>query len=260
MTEQLTALLEEIKNACITALNDALAGVYVHGSIAFDCFTWEKSDVDFLVVVNRPISLHEKIALMNLLLDLEEHAPPKGIEISVVRLDAMQAFSHPAPYELHYSGAYHDSCRRDVRAHCERLHGVDGDLAAHCTVMRAVGFALCGMPVEEVFAPVSKTDYIDSIIGDIASAHVDIIANPVYMILNLCRVMAYLTDEQVLSKRQGGTWGLANLPELYHPLIQCALDAYADRIDPSALSAYPLVDFADDMLRRIRVFTTADNG
>ena len=50
-----------------------------------------------------------------------------------------------------------------------------------------------------------------------ARAQEDIfIGNPVYVILNLCRVLAAWGEGAVLSKEQGGTWGLANLPEEYH--------------------------------------------
>ena len=32
-------------------LGDNLCGIYLHGSLAFGCFNWAKSDIDFLVVV-----------------------------------------------------------------------------------------------------------------------------------------------------------------------------------------------------------------
>lgn len=251
MSDRLSVLLNQIKHACQQTLGDALAGVYVHGSIAFGCFTWETGDVDFLIVVHRSITHDEKVSLMKALLDLEASAPPKGLEMSVVLLSACRQITHPAPYELHYSSAYRESCRADVAAHCERLHGCDVDLAAHFTVVRAAGYALCGLPVEAVFAPVPREAYVDSIMRDIESAREDIIANPVYVALNLCRVLAYLHDGLVLSKKQGGAWGIKHLPEAYHVLIQAALDAYEHRRASSDLSDFQLTGFADDMLARI---------
>ena len=44
--------------------------------------------------------------------------------------------------------------------------------------------------------------------------------------MNACRACAYLQDGAILSKDAGGVWGLANLPEQYHPLIQQALALY----------------------------------
>jgi len=89
---------------------------------------------------------------------------------------------------------------------------------------------------------------------DIAAAKTDIEENPVYVILNLCRILAYLKEGCVLSKRQGGEWGLMHLPDEHHALLQAALDAYADRIDAAMLSSYPLSGFADDMLQRISAY------
>jgi streptomycin 3"-adenylyltransferase len=49
-----------------------------------------------------------------------------------------------------------------------------------------------------------------------------------YLILNLARVLAFMKDGLVLSKREGGEWALNNVPERYHSLIQDALREYAE--------------------------------
>jgi len=36
-----------------------------------------------------------------------------------------------------------------------------------------------------------------------------------YITLNLARVLAYQKDHLILSKKEGGEWGLANLVEKY---------------------------------------------
>lgn len=40
-------ILRKIATAYTKILQDNLAGIYVHGSIAFGCFHWSKSDIDF---------------------------------------------------------------------------------------------------------------------------------------------------------------------------------------------------------------------
>lgn len=59
----------------------------------------------------------------------------------------------------------------------------------------------------------------NSILRDIKNAENDILNNPVYIILNLCRVCAYLKDNQILFKKQGTEWGLVHLNSDYHNLI-----------------------------------------
>ena len=49
-----------------------------------------------------------------------------------------------------------------------------------------------------------------------------------YIILNLARVLAYIKDGLVLSKKEGGEWALNNVHEIYHILIQDALIEYAE--------------------------------
>ena len=49
-----------------------------------------------------------------------------------------------------------------------------------------------------------------------------------YFILNLSRVLAYLRDGSILSKKEGGEWALDKLPEMYQDLIRDAMNEYAE--------------------------------
>ncbi len=247
MNEQ--ELLQQIREAYQTILKENLVGIYVHGSLAFGCYHPARSDIDFLVVVHTPLTQAEKEALLTVLLHLDDAAPPKGFEMSVVLDSVCSPFVWPTPYELHFSNAHKARCRQDPAGYCSTACGTDPDLAAHFTVTRAVGYALCGRAVEEVFAPVPRQHYIHSLLLDIRSAEMNIEANPVYCTLNLCRVLAFLQEGAVLSKQQGGDWGLRALPARWHPLLHEALAQYSGAAhDPAAQS---LRDFAREMLTQI---------
>ena len=56
-------MMQIIKDRYHTLLQDNLVGIYLHGSLAAGCFHWERSDIDFLVVVRRPLTVDKKIAL-----------------------------------------------------------------------------------------------------------------------------------------------------------------------------------------------------
>lgn len=247
MKEQ--ALLERVCRAYQAILGDKLTGFYVHGSIAFGCFTWETGDIDFLCVVSAPLTQPEKEALIRTLLTLTPEAPPKGFEMSIVLQEHCRPFCYPTPFELHFSNTHKARAEADLAAYCRDMHGDDPDLAAHITVLHRVGFALLGGFIDRTFAPVPRACYLDSILRDVNGAAEEIAASPVYLTLNLCRVLAYLAGGAVLSKQQGGQWGLANLPEAYHPLLRGALDGYATGA-PLAETAQ-LAAFAADMLARI---------
>ena len=243
-------ILSEIRDSCKDVFGENLVGVYVHGSIAFGCFRWDRSDVDFLVVLKDAPSLETKTAFIRDLLELTEHAPPKGLEMSVVLERDCKNFVHPCPFELHFSNSHLERIRADTEGYCREMKGTDPDLAAHLTVTKAVGYPLCGGPVSEVFGDVPREAYLESILFDVESAKEDILRDPVYMTLNLCRVAAYLEDGAVLSKEQGGKWAIGHLPSEYAGLVFHALECYAGGEKPSE-DAGALTRFAEYMLSRI---------
>ena len=220
------SVLNQIEDAYRRILEDALTGIYVHGSIAFGCFCWENSDIDFIVVINKEITHGQKRELIQTLLDLDAQAPQKGLEMSVVLEKYCNPFVYPTPFELHFSNAHRERCRKDLEEYCRTMHGEDKDLAAHFTVIRKAGITLCGKEIFAVFGEVPKEAYLDSIKGDVENAQSDILDDPVYIILNVCRVIAFIEEGLVLSKEQGGKWGMRNLPETFRPMIGKALQSY----------------------------------
>lgn len=214
-----------IRKSC-EILGDHLIGIYLHGSAVMGCFNEKKSDIDFIVVVDAPLSDEMKHSYMDMAVELNSNAPEKGIEFSIVREDVCNPFVYPTPFELHFSIAHLQWYRSDPYDYISRMNGVDPDLAAHFTIIRHRGKRLCGKEINEVFGDVQKEYYFDSIWNDIENAQDEIVDNPCYFILNLCRVLAYQKDGIILSKREGGIWGRNHIPEKYHCLVSQALDEY----------------------------------
>ena len=220
-------LLHQLKNAYIQILESKLVGIYLHGSLAFDCFNWQSSDIDFIVVVKEGLSQKEKMALISVLIELSPQAPPKGFEMSVVLSQYCRHFVYPTPYELHFSNMHLASAKADLSEFCRHMNGADSDLAAHFTVLKDRGKVLTGAPIADVFGEVPKTDYLSSIRADVADALEAVNDNPIYVILNLCRVLAFIKGGEVLSKPEGAAWGLENLPADFNALIKAALSDYS---------------------------------
>lgn len=226
MNKKLYALIQNIKNGFTDILGDNLTGIYIHGSIAFDCFNWDSSDVDFIVVTETEPDFETRKKIINLLLKLDKYAPQKGLEMSVVLKKHCKPFVYPTPYSLHFSNSHKPLYIQDIDAHLGRLQGTDKDLAAHFTVINHVGITLCGADKTDVFGKVPKEYYLDSIIYDIENAAEEITENPVYFTLNLCRVLAFVRQDKVLSKAEGGMWGVENLAQ-FSDIIKQALECYA---------------------------------
>ncbi len=131
------------------------------------------------------------------------------------------------------------------------MNGRDKDLAAHFTVIRHRGKTLFGKEIADVFSTVGKEEYLDSLWCDIEGAITDILDNPAYAVLNMCRVLAYVKDSLILSKEDGGRWGLANVPKKFRELVSAATEEYRNGVKMS-LDAALAQEYADYMLGQIR--------
>ena len=229
--ERLFLICSEFVKRSQDILKDNLQGIYLHGSSVMGCFNPVKSDIDLIVVTENEMSDDIKREYMDMVMELNSHGPKKGIEMSVVRMKDCNPFIYPTPFDLHFSVAQIKWYTDAPDDYISKMKGTDVDLAAHFTIIRKRGKCLYGLPIEQVFGEIPKADYFDSIWNDIAEAKDDIKDDPMYIILNLARVLAYKKEELVLSKKEGGQWGLDNIPEMYHPLIKAALKEYDEGVD-----------------------------
>lgn len=221
---QYRLLLHRIVQDFRDLLGDQLAGIYLHGSLAMGAFNPASSDLDYLVLVHDPLSVAQKQAIIAFTLEQAADAPPKGLEFSVLLLRHTQHFVHPAHYELHYSPDWNERYRSGAVDWIATA--TDRDLAAHITVTIRRGVCLYGMAIDQAFADVPPALYRDAIYYDLADVPENIYSDPVYCILNVCRIAAYVQSGQVLSKSEGGEWGLQHLIATFHPLIEQALTVY----------------------------------
>ncbi len=237
-------------------LGNNLVGVYLHGSAVMGCFHPKKSDLDFIIVIQHDLNAAVKRQYMDMVVAQNSHdaiiAPAKGIELSIVKESVCRPFVYPTPFVLHFSEAHLNWYQTNPSDYIEKMNGTDKDLAAHFTILYHRGMTLWGKEIPEVFAEVDAAYYFDSIWNDIENAKEEITENPMYITLNLCRVLAYQKEQLILSKLEGGTWGLANLPQKYGPLIADALKDYTtDRT--MKLNTALAREYAAYMLQQIRM-------
>lgn len=222
--ELLAAIVEMSKEI----LGSNLVGIYLHGSAAMGCFHPAASDLDLILIVEEDVSDSAKLAFMNAIIKFSEEAPPKGLELSFVKREYCKPFIYPTPYELHFSLGHLEWFLKSPDEYVKKMKGTDKDLAAHFTNINQYGIVLFGEEIQNVFDSVSRDDFIDSIWYDVSEAERDILNNPIYVILNLCRALAYMREGVILSKKTGGEWGLDHLPQSFHDLIGEALECYTN--------------------------------
>lgn len=239
-------------------LGDNLMGIYLHGSAVMGCFNPAESDIDLILVVKDEVPDTTKRQFMDMVVELNSRAPKKGLELSIVKEEVCKPFVYPTPFELHFSVAHLNWYRTNQEDYVAKMKGTDKDLAAHFTIIYHRGQVLYGKAIREVFAEVSHEAYMDSIWCDIEGAAEDILDSPMYIILNLCRVLGYKEEGLILSKKEGGEWMLGKLAEGDHGtltddfsgLIATALKEYATGLKMEFQETLAK-QFAEYMLKKI---------
>ena len=245
--------VENFRDGVMHILGDNLSGVYLHGSLAMGGFNPAHSDLDMLVVTGQGLGEPAR-AIAELVLKIS--GDPNPLEVSFLREAHLHPWQYPTPFDFHFSEDWREKITPELQGGQLALWSgnpapTDPDLAAHITITRARGICLAGKPIAEVFPEVPRADYLDSILGDFDFARERINENPVYAVLNFCRIYGYVLEGRLDSKAEAGAWALDHLPE-YRSLIQAALTMYrgeeaSARFDPAGLA-----QFAHDMQIRIR--------
>ncbi len=256
--DKIQGLLDYFVAESLHILGPNLNGIYLHGSAVMGCFNPEKSDIDLILVVKDEVNDTAKRQFMDMVVELNKQASEKGLELSIVREAVCRPFVYPTPFELHFSVAHLNWYQTDPEDYVAKMKGTDKDLAAHFTILYHRGQALYGKAIREVFAEVSRDAYMDSIWCDIEGAAEDILDSPMYIILNLCRVLGYKEEGLILSKKEGGEWMRRQLPEKDHEtltdgfseLIAAALKEYATG-QTMELQEALAKRFAEEMLKKI---------
>jgi hypothetical protein len=223
---QIKELVNSILRSYQKILGSNLVGFYLHGSLAMNCFNPLISDIDFLAIVRVKLTIKQKEAIISSLIGQFSHFPPKGVEMSIVIEEYLNNFVYPTPFELHYSKDWHERYINEEVDYSEQRS--DEDLASHFVITKMRGVCLFGKPIEKIFPEVPGEYYARSILNDATQIFDNIEKNPVYTILNLCRILAFFEGKKIaLSKKEGGEWALSNLPPKYSLLIDWATIGYA---------------------------------
>lgn len=243
-------VLDDFIAAAREILEEQLTGIYLHGSLAMGCFNPDKSDIDLIIVIGESITDEQKMKFMQRVAAINRQAPTKGLEMSIVLRKYCSPFVYPTPFELHFSPAHLQWFCDRPQDYVRKMKGEDKDLAAHFAIIRRYGIFLYGEKIENVFGEVPREHYADSIWEDVREAKEEILQQPIYVILNLCRVLAFLEDGLYLSKKEGAEWAIKHLPDEDSAMVRSALECYRSNRN-MVIGEERGRDFAEKMLARI---------
>jgi predicted nucleotidyltransferase len=214
--EPAASVLEELEAHVRELLGPNLRGMYVYGSLAFECYNPARSDVDVLVVTRRRMAPETRRAFSSILRRLEEVA---RLEISFLSRADLEPWRYPTPFDYHFSGS------------SEVHDGAGVYFATEVANARTRGVGLVGPSPQDVFPAVPEEDFLDSVERDLVWAREHVQERPGYAVLNACRVVAYRRERTVMSKAEAASWGIRHAPRRFHALIGDAAAIYAGEHD-----------------------------
>jgi streptomycin 3"-adenylyltransferase len=227
--EEITRQLDHISVSLCEIEQENLIGIYLHGSLAMGCFHPQHSDLDMLVLVEQAPAPTGRRAWAQQMLQLS--GAPAPIELSLLHRSQYVPWRHPTPFSFHFSESWRAAIGRalDHGAWPDWNATLDPDLAGHFTVTRSRGVRLAGAPIASTVPEVPWADYLDSILRDYSWACERADDNPVYLVLNTCRIWAAIADQLVLSKTEGAAWALPRLPADLASIVTAAAALYSSR-------------------------------
>lgn len=240
-------ILEEILSNVCSIVGDRLVGIYLYGSLAMGCFQPESSDIDLILVTEEKLGKEASKKIFEYLKGT--CSKDKRIEMSIIALYTVQNPRYPMLVDMHYE------YWGDVFENEE-----DNEILSNLYTTRKRGFCVWGTPINDVFSRIPEQFHLRSIIEDIQHTRRHLHRRPehigydvaVYWVLGSCRVLAFIREEKVLSKLEGGKWGLANLPKNYHNLIKQAISCYVGKQKQEQIWNHERLEaFADYMTETI---------
>ncbi|HEM3642490.1 TPA: DUF4111 domain-containing protein [Streptococcus suis] len=92
---------------------------------------------------------------------------------------------------------------------------------------------------------------MDSIWYDIQNSEGTVLDKPVDTILNLCRTLAYLDENIILSKREGGVWELTVCHPMYQTLLEDTVAVYNGERLEAVIDKQLAKRFVEEQMRQI---------
>jgi predicted nucleotidyltransferase len=227
-------------------LQDSLMGIYLCGSLAMGCFHPKSSDIDLILVVKERLTEEQEKKTIEYL--KKTSTEDRRIELNIVRADVLRNPQYPMLVDLHYE--YWGNVFENE---------MDSEVLSNLYTTRKRGFRVWGQPISKVFSRISAHYHLRSVVEDIKNTRGHLHEKPedagyniqVYWVLGSCRILAFIREEKVLSKLEGGQWGLANLPRKYRNIVRQALSGYRDEKKECTWNLEDLEAFAEYMTNKI---------
>lgn len=220
----LDASADRYLRACIEALQECLGpdlvGAYLYSSAALGDFVAGGSDLDVVAVVRVSLDRDRALGVAASVRAVAAPFATKGLDLTVVTLAAARAETAMPRVEVKLL-TFHG----DIQTAQDEPYG-DNRVVMHFACCRDHGIAVTGPPPQEVFAPVSRREYLLALRRELNRVWMP----PHYTVLNACRDLRFVVEGVICSKVAGGRWALERGYDRW--LIEAALSWQMHGIGP----------------------------
>jgi len=216
LASDIRQLIASFRIGLINTLGRNLIAIYLLGSIAFPRFEPRSGDIDFYVLLRRPLTSTERkrLDIMHRTLSSRFRF---GKALDGFYIPLKKARRKPMPSHLLFAanGRLHGGGRDDVWA-LHRQH-----------LLRGACLILYGPKPKAIVPSASWHEIRRALNMEISFAEKIMPKYPSWAVLNLCRLIySYEKRQVVISKIQAAEWALGNLPSQWRALIRSALGVY----------------------------------
>ena len=207
-------------------LREAVVGVYLHGSATLGGLK-PTSDLDVLVLTNRPMTSDERRELIRRLLPISGRGDPTGrsrsVGLEVVVQADVRPWSYPPRLELQYGDWWRSEFERGNFA---PWASPNPDLALLLEVVLQANHPLFGPAPSEVFDPIPPADIRRAMLDCIPALLADLDGDERNVVLTFARIWTTLATGVIRSKDAAADWALPLLPLEHRAVLALARDIY----------------------------------
>lgn len=246
------AQVADVVDAVAETLGADVLGVWLYGSAVAGGLRW-RSDLDILVMVDRPLDEAVRAALVQAVLPVGKRAGERPDDRSVELTAVVRSDVVPWRYPPVQAFQYGEWEREDYLAGFVPAPRPEPDLAVLLTVARSRGIALAGPPPTALLEPVPAADLRRAVADLIPRLDGDLESDTANVLLTMARVWATLVTGEILPKDEAADWALDRAPAVAVPYLVRARGVYlGDTADRWEDLAAGLRTAADALLAEIR--------
>ena len=222
--------LDDFLTQVNTTLPGLLNGFYLYGSIALEAFHPQKSDIDFLAIINRPCTETDIRQLADIHQIIATHYPVNPMAGCYVQ----KTVTGTIPVEVDTCPSYFDGAMHPLEPHDINL--------VTWWILKNHGITLQGIDIQS-FAPDVKWEVLIRAMRENLNSYWHAWAHHPkralfllsdwgieWSVLGVLRLYYSFREAGVTSKSGAGEYALLQLPEQWHPLIQHALVLRNERV------------------------------